>query len=139
TTRGVVYHGNTFAAARPPAQEAQGDRCVGLGCCPGVVRGRVRVVRDPQAAVLRSGEILVAERTDPGWIMLFPAAAGVIVERGSLLSHSAIVARERGIPTIAPPPGATGWLHDGEWVEMGGAAGVVVKLANPPREVADDH
>ena len=46
------------------------------------------------------GEILVAERTDPGWIMLFPGAAGLLVERGSLLSHSAIVARELGIPAV---------------------------------------
>ena len=43
---------------------------------------------------------MVAEFTDPGWITLFANAAGILVERGSLLSHSAIVAREMGIPAI---------------------------------------
>jgi phosphohistidine swiveling domain-containing protein len=72
-----------------------------------------------------SDEILVAERTDPGWIMLFPAAAGVLVERGSLLSHAAIVARELGIPAIVSIPDLTRRLVDGQAVEMDAAAGVV--------------
>ena len=46
------------------------------------------------------GEILVTERTDPGWVPVFPACSGLIIERGSLLSHSAVVARELGIPTV---------------------------------------
>ncbi|MGO8670079.1 MAG: PEP-utilizing enzyme [Capsulimonadaceae bacterium] len=89
----------------------------------------------PQNAVLRSGEILVAERTDPGWIMLFAAASGLLVERGSLLSHSAIVSREMGIPGIVGLAGVTGWLTDGEWVELDGTSGTVRKIApdEPPR------
>jgi pyruvate,water dikinase len=102
-----------------------------------VVRGRVRLIVDPKAAELQAGDILVAERTDPGWIMLFPAAAGVLVERGSLLSHSAIVAREMGIPTIVSIPGVTHWLRDGDWVEMDGGAGTVIKLA-PVSRVAEE-
>jgi phosphohistidine swiveling domain-containing protein len=103
-------------------------RRAGLGCCPGIVRGPARVVRDPKRAELRPGEILVAERTDPGWILLFAAAAGVLVERGSLLSHSAIVARELGIPTIVSIPGLTMWLRDGDEVEFDGSSGVVRKI-----------
>src|SRR5207249_11713250 len=91
-TRGVVYQGNDFQGTAK-AEELNGDHRQGLGCCPGVVRGPVRVVTDPRGAVLRHGDILVAERTDPAWIMLFPRAAGLLVDRGSLLSHSAIVAR----------------------------------------------
>jgi len=97
----------------------------GIGCCPGVVQGRVRVIRDPRGAELQQGEILVAERTDPGWIMLFPAAAGILVERGSLLSHSAIVAREMGIPAIVSIAGVTTRLTTGDVVEMDGASGTV--------------
>jgi len=97
----------------------------GIGCCPGVVRGPVRVIRDPRGAELQQGEILVAERTDPGWIMLFPAAAGILVERGSLLSHSAIVAREMGIPAIVSLAGVTTRLTTGDVVEMDGAQGIV--------------
>lgn len=102
---------------------------LGTGCCAGKVRGIVRVIRDPRGAELRAGEILVAERTDPGWVMLFPAAAGILVERGSLLSHSAIVSRELGIPGIVSIPGLTSWLCDGDEVEFDGSAGVVRLLA----------
>ncbi len=79
-------------------------------------------------ADLKYGEILVAERTDPGWIIVFPSAAGVLVERGSLLSHSAILAREMGIPAIVSISGVTAWLNDGDWVELDGSTGVVSRI-----------
>jgi phosphohistidine swiveling domain-containing protein len=62
--------------------------------------------------------------------MAFPSALGVIVERGSLLSHAAIVARELGIPAVVSLPGVTGWLRDGDWVEMDGRAGIVRRVAS---------
>jgi pyruvate,water dikinase len=134
-TRGAVYQGNRYRASAAPELAAPdiagGERRQGIGCCPGVVRGRVRIVTNPQDARLGQGEILVAERTDPGWIMLFPAAAGVVVERGSLLSHSAIIARELGIPTIVAARGVLGWLAEGDWVEMDGGAGTITRLAAP--------
>jgi pyruvate,water dikinase len=129
-TRGAVHQGNAFAG-KAASEAAQGDSVKGIGCCPGVVRAKVRVVRDPKGAVLEGGEILVAERTDPGWIMLFPVCAGLLVERGSLLSHSAIVAREMGIPAIVSIPGVMGWARDGDWVEMDGASGIARKVAPP--------
>ena len=100
----------------------------GIGCCPGHVRGIVRVVTDPHATGLRQGEILVAQHTDPSWVMLFPAASGILVERGSLLSHAAIVAREMAIPAVVSIEGLTSWLHDGDEVEFDGASGEVVVL-----------
>jgi pyruvate,water dikinase len=128
-TRGPVFHGNTFQASLSPhaADAAAGD-LQGIGCCPGVVRGPVRVVTSPQNAVLKPGEILVAERTDPGWIMLFASAAGLLVERGSLLSHSAIVSREMGIPAIVSITGLTRYLKDGDWVELNGSTGQVKRI-----------
>jgi pyruvate,water dikinase len=131
-TRGAVYQGNQFCAATAPEPVTlDGERRQGIGCCPGVVRGRVRIITHPRDARLGQGEILVAERTDPGWIMLFPAAAGVVVERGSLLSHSAIVARELGIPTIVAARGVLDWLAEGDLVEMDGGAGTITRLAEP--------
>jgi pyruvate,water dikinase len=99
----------------------------GTPCCPGVVRARVRVVRDPRET-LRRGEILVAERTDPSWVVLFPAAAAILVERGSQLSHAAIVSREMGIPSVVAVRRLTSWLHDGDLVELDGATGTVRRL-----------
>ena len=88
-----------------------------------------RVVRDPRNAQLPAGFILVADHTDPGWIMLFPSAKGLLVERGSLLSHSAIVARELGIPAVVSIPGLTSWLEDGDEVELDGAIGTVRRVS----------
>lgn len=134
-TRGIVNHGQSFAGSARREPEG-GETRRGTGCCPGIVRGPVRVVTEPQGAEIRAGEILVARRTDPGWIMLFPAAAGVLVEHGSLLSHSAIVAREMGIPAIVGLSDATRWLRDGDRIEMDGSSGVVNKLDTRVQEVA---
>ena len=125
-TRGTVHHGHAFRRATARAAET-GDERRGLGCCPGIVRGRVKVVVDPGAGI---GErsILVAEHTDPGWIMIFPSASALIVERGSLLSHAAIVARELGIPAVVSVPGVTRWLADGDEVEVDGSSGVVRRI-----------
>jgi pyruvate,water dikinase len=112
------------------ASEALSGDLQGTGCCPGVVKGRVTIVREPQLAPDLTGRILVAERTDPGWTLLFPTAAGLLVQRGSLLSHSAIVARETGLPCIVGVAGLLETLREGEWVEMDGASGVVRRLAD---------
>lgn len=128
-TRGTVNHAHDFQNRKPaPAPDASGDSRQGLGCCPGIVRGIVRVVRDPRGASLLPGEILVAERTDPGWVLLFPSASGLLVERGSLLSHSAIVSRELNLPGIVSIPSLTSWLATGDLVEMDGSTGIVRKL-----------
>jgi pyruvate,water dikinase len=92
-------------------------------------------VTDPATADLEQRAILVAEHTDPGWIMVFPAARGLLVERGSLLSHAAIVSRELGIPAIVSLPGVTRWLEDGDSVEMDGSTGIVRRI--PPPEGSD--
>jgi pyruvate,water dikinase len=128
-TRGAVHLGNTFKAEKPTIAP-DGNSLKGIGCCPGVVRAKARVITDPRNAVIESGEILVAPRTDPGWIMLFPSAAGLLVEHGSLLSHSAIVAREMGIPAIVSIGGVTAWACTGEWLEMDGSTGVVRKVTD---------
>ena len=103
----------------------------GLGCCPGKVKAQVRVVLDPRQAKDLAGRILVAERTDPGWTLLFPCCAGILVERGSLLSHSAIVARELGLPCVVAVPGLLASLKDGDWVEMDGSSGRISKVEAP--------
>ena len=126
-THGPVSSVRTFP--RPArAQASNGEERRGLGCCAGQVRGTVKVVRDPRNAQLPPGCILVAERTDPGWVMLFPSARGLLVERGSLLSHSAIVAREMGIPAVVAVAGVTEWLRDGDVVELDGGEGWVRRL-----------
>jgi len=105
----------------------------GQACSPGIVRGPVRIVRDPRDAEIQQGEILVAQRTDPGWVMIFPLVTGMIMERGSLLSHSAIVARELRIPAVVGVEDACSWLRDGDWVELDGASGTIRRLEQHER------
>lgn len=121
----------TGVAARAPASHAACDVANvrrGLACCSGLVTARVRVIADPRIETLEPGEILVARSTDPGWIAAFVNAAGIIAERGSLLSHSAIVAREMGVPCIVGLKGATEWLRTGDLVRIDGGAGTVERV-----------
>lgn len=114
----------------PPAPSTTGDdrQRQGTGCSAGKVVAQARVIRDPRTEMLLPGEILVARNTDPGWIAVFTNASAIVVERGSLLSHSAIVARELGIPCVVGIKGALDWIHSGERVSVDGASGIVVKL-----------
>jgi pyruvate,water dikinase len=124
-TVGTVWHENSFEAkSTMMAFTLDGNVLQGIGCCPGIVKDVTKLVTSPQDAKL-NGEILVAERTDPGWVPLFPTASGILIERGSILSHSAIVARELGIPTIVGIKDLTKLIQNGQSVEMDGAQGIV--------------
>lgn len=109
-------------------ESADDSRRRGIGCCPGLVRGRARVIRSPIGVELAPGDIIIAERTDPGWVLLFPAAAAIVVEHGSVLSHASIVARELGVPCVVSVPGLLDWVEDGEQIEIDGASGAVRRL-----------
>jgi pyruvate,water dikinase len=52
-----------------------------------------------------------------------------VVERGSVLSHSAIVARELGIPAVVSVAGVTSWLKTGDLIEVNGTSGTVTRIA----------
>jgi pyruvate,water dikinase len=97
----------------------------GAGCCPGIVTGKVKILKSPKEDMIFNGEILVASRTDPGWVPIYPAVSGILIERGSVLSHSAIVAREMGIPTIVGIPDLMTTLKDGQVVKMDGKTGII--------------
>jgi pyruvate,water dikinase len=71
---------------------------------------------------------LVTKRTDPGWVPLFPSISGLLIERGSVLSHSAVVAREMGIPTIVGLRKVTENIANGEKIRLDGSTGIVERL-----------
>jgi phosphohistidine swiveling domain-containing protein len=126
TTRGVALA--SFAAGGAAAAVAlapSGTELQGIGCSAGRVRGRARVVRTPENHLNIQGEVLVAPMTDPGWVFLMIAAAGLVVERGSILSHTAIIGRELGIPTVVAVADATTAIADGQMLEIDGSAGTV--------------
>ncbi len=126
----IAMHGPAIApvwtGAPAPASAARVQ--TGTGCSAGQVTARARIIRDPRHEALAPGDILVARHTDPGWIAVFSNASAIVVERGSLLSHSAIVARELGIPCVVGLKGATDWISDGETIAVDGATGMVERL-----------
>ena len=123
TTVGPV-HDNQLTA--PEAAAVPNDLLAGLGSSAGRVRGRARVVLDPNTVdELGEHAILVARETDPGWLFLMLATRGIVVERGSMLSHTAITGRKLGIPTVVGVPEATSRIPDGAWIEIDGASGTV--------------
>lgn len=98
----------------------------GLGCSPGEITGRARVILDiHQTGDLTQEDILVTRFTDPGWTPVLARAGGVITEVGGLLSHAAVIGREYGIPAILNLIDATKLIQDGDLIRMNGKTGVV--------------
>jgi len=131
-TRGPVYWQNDILEedhVLAPAEDGSYD-LKGIPCCPGIVEGVIKVIRKDDNDFSIDGEIMVAESTDPGWTPLFPNAKAILVERGSLLSHSAVVAREMRIPAIVGIPGLTSHLKSGMHVRIDGKTGFI-KIIEP--------
>lgn len=127
--RGAVSVGSQTRMAKTVATGDDSRERRGLGCSAGTVRAVARVIKDPRSEAIAAGQILVASHTDPGWIAHFTNAAAIVVERGSPLSHSAIVARELGIPCVVALKSAMEWIADGETIEVDGTNGTVRRLS----------
>lgn len=127
-TVGPVHLAHLLGNAARPVEAGSTRLLRGLGCSAGVATGQLKVVRGPRDDLDVNGKILTALRTDPGWAPLFPAASGILVERGSTLSHSAVLARELGIPAVVGVPGLLDIVRDGERVRLDGSAGTVERL-----------
>jgi pyruvate,water dikinase len=115
---------SSTAAAAQGAPDGRAE-LRGTGCSAGIATGRATVVIDPEHAVAGRDTVLVARSTDPGWAYLMMSAAGMVVERGSLLSHTAIIGRELGIPTVVGAAGATTLIPEGAVVRLDGGTGEV--------------
>ncbi|MEQ7053269.1 PEP/pyruvate-binding domain-containing protein [Paenibacillaceae sp. P-4] len=101
----------------------------GAGASQGEAQGVVKVIRGPQEFhKLKRGDILVCANTNPAWTPLFSVAAAVVTDTGGVLSHSAIVAREYGIPAVMACENATKFLSDGDRVIVNGTTGMVQLL-----------
>ena len=100
----------------------------GTGCSKGIVKGKVKIVLNPMNTQVEDGDIVITKSTDPSWVMVFPLLKGLIVEKGSLLSHSAIISREMNIPAIVGVQGATSILKTGDMVQFDGSTGIIKKL-----------
>ena len=82
-----------------------------------------KVLVAAQDAVDVAGKILVTKMTDPGWVFLLASAGGLISEKGSLLSHTAIISREIGIPSIVGVDDLLDTVRTGDILRMDGNTG----------------
>ncbi|MGW7270160.1 PEP/pyruvate-binding domain-containing protein [Streptomyces sp. NPDC054864] len=125
-------------ALRTPDDTA---RLEGLGSSPGRIVGRARIIEDLawQADEFQPGEILVARFTDASWTPLFAIAGGVVTDIGSMLSHSSIVSREFGLPSVVNCKHATQRINTGDMILVDGDAGLieVVRPAEAETETGD--
>ena len=98
----------------------------GRGVSKGIFRGEVLKIKSLQElrATEAKGKILLSYSTDPGWFPYLDMASGLITERGSLLSHSAILARELEKPAVVNIPKIMEELQSGDIVEIDGDLGI---------------
>ena len=98
----------------------------GRGVSKGIFRGEVLKIKSLQEVSVADakGKILLSYSTDPGWFPYLNMAEGLITERGSLLSHSAILARELEKPAVVNIPNIMEELQSGDIVEIDGDLGI---------------
>jgi len=125
-TADPAFRGIASFFGEPVPQDKTSSVLRGTPASRGVVTGRACVATTlEEAGRLQGGEILVCETTTPAWTPLFAVAAGVVTDTGGALSHSAIVAREYGIPCVVGTPRATRRVRDGQLLTVDGRAGMV--------------
>ncbi len=122
----VIFSDSLHQIGDPPLPESS-EELEGVAISSGVATGTARVLLKPprRADDTGTGYILICPSTDPGWAPLFPGARGLVMERGGVLSHGAIIAREYGIPAVANIPGATKIITDGQQIKVDGNKGKV--------------
>ncbi len=104
------------------------DTLVGLSVSAGQIQGRVSFLSEYDSPEnIPEGHILVVPSTDPAYLPYFPLAVGLIVERGGMLSHGSIIAREYKLPAVSNID-ARQQLHSGDRVLLDGSTGVVQVL-----------
>ena len=118
------------AGQREKAGKEDGDSAprvfFGRGVSKGIFRGEVLKIKSLQelSVAEAKGKILLSYSTDPGWFPYLNMAEGLITERGSLLSHSAILARELEKPAVVNIPNIMEELQSGDMVEIDGDLGI---------------
>lgn len=112
-----------------PGSFPSGATFVGTACSSGIAEGEVLLVKEPSPLLDTKGKILVTKMTDPGWVFLIAPAKAVVSEKGSLLSHTAIISRELRKPAVVGIEHITKYLKTGDRVRVDGNTGTVTVLS----------
>ena len=99
----------------------------GVAGSKGTATGPAVVVRSPDDfGKVKAGDVLVCTSTSPTWTPLFGTVAALVSDSGGVLSHTAIVAREYGLPAVVGVRYATSTISDGQVVTVDGTSGAVI-------------
>jgi len=111
------------------ADDEGGKVLRGTGGAPGVVEGPVRVVTHVgELGSVEPGDVLVCPATSPSWAPVFSRIAATVSDVGGIMSHTAIVCREYGMPAVVGTGNAVSTLRTGQRVRVDGGAGTVTLL-----------
>jgi phosphohistidine swiveling domain-containing protein len=123
----MIALGHLFGSS---VEEHEEDVLRGLAAARGVYEGPARLISGPaEFGRIANGDVLVTESTTEAFNILLPLLGAIVTDHGGLLSHSAIVAREYGIPGVVGTREATQRIPDGARVRVDGDSGEVTVLA----------
>ena len=97
----------------------------GIASSSGIARGEVILINEPKYDIDTTDKIIVAKSTDPGWVFWIRNATGIVAEKGSMLSHTAIISRELHKPAVVNVKDCTSILQTGDLVEVDANNGIV--------------
>jgi pyruvate,water dikinase len=102
---------------------AAGKRGFGIGIA--------KVVSNPQEAakVMKKGDILVTDMTNPDYVPFMKLAGAIVTDKGGVTCHAAIVSRELGIPCVVGTEKATQLMRTGKEYTVDSKSGVVYEGA----------
>jgi phosphohistidine swiveling domain-containing protein len=110
----------------PPEESTDPGALKGVPGCQGAYTGKARVVRSlDEATELEDGEIMVCEMTLPPWVPVFSVAGAIVADVGGVLSHTAIVSREFGVPCVVGTEVGTTAIKTGQTITVDGTKGFV--------------
>ena len=122
------YHlqgtGNRGQGTLSKEQEAHDPLITGRAVGEAIAQGKVKIILDvAKIDQFQAGEVLVTDRTDPDWEPIMKRASAIITNSGGRTCHSAIIARELGVPAIVGCNHATETLKTGQEVTVSCAEG----------------
>ncbi|XGV99767.1 MAG: putative PEP-binding protein [Leptolyngbya sp. BL-A-14] len=104
----------------------------GLAAAQGrsIARATILLSLQDSITAIPPGTILVGEMLLPHYLHLIKQAAGIVLEQGSMTSHSAIIAREMGVPAVIAATDATRHIQPGELILIDGDQGRVYRMSD---------
>lgn len=101
-------------------------RFTGQPASPGIGSGNARIISSPKEIFsFKKGEVLICDALDPNMTFIVPLASAIVENRGGMLIHGAIIAREYGIPCVTGVEDASKSIKSGDYIIVDGYLGTV--------------